>query len=136
MRAQYKNNSYRRKDKTPIEIEGILPMEDFNVREIDNSLVFFLKKLRRAKVTLRNYDEFDGTVKIETGGSGALYCKLLNGICKYYKTGDVFEGKYQEIYYGPDGIHVMGIHDSGHVVLLGKLRDELVYENGRMGIQP
>lgn len=106
MRAQYKNNSYRRKDKTPIEIEGILPMEDFNVREIDNSLVFFLKKLRRAKVTLRNYDEFDGTVKIETGGSGALYCKLLNGICKYYKTGDVFEGKYQEIYYGPDGIHV------------------------------
>lgn len=106
MRAQYKNNSYRRKDKTPIEIEGILPMEDFNVREIDNSLAFFLKKLRRAKVTLRNYDEFDGTVKIETGGSGALYCKLLNGTCKYYKTGDVFEGKYQEIYYGPDGIHV------------------------------
>lgn len=106
MRAQYKNNSYVARDKTPITIEGILPMEDFNAREIDNSLTFFLKKLKRAKVTLRNYDEFNGTVKIDTGSRGALYCKLLNGTCKYYKTGDVFEGKYQEIYYDSDGIHM------------------------------
>ena len=101
MRAQNQKYGYEAKDNVPIEIEGILPMKNFN-----NSLRFFLNNLQRAKVTLKNHDEFNGTVKVETNSDGTLNCELLNGTYKYHKTGDVFEGKYQEIYYGPDGIHV------------------------------
>lgn len=117
MRAQNEDNGYEAKDKTPIEVEGILPMEDFDVEVLDNSLLSFLDKLKRAKVILKNYDEFDGTVKLKTETEtyrtpygvnllGKINCEFLNGTYKYHSTGDVFEGKYQEIYYDSDGIHV------------------------------
>lgn len=105
MRAKDDYSEYEAGNKEPMLIEGILPMEDFHVREIDDSMISFLDKLKRAKVILKNYDEFDGTVKIKTINV-SLYCNLLNGTYKYHKTGDVFIGKYQDIYYDSFGIHI------------------------------
>ena len=105
MRAKSKYDDYTA-GTAPVAVEGILPVEDFNVEEINDSLIFFLDKLERAKIIKRNGDEFDGTVKIEMGNDWELNCKLLNGTYKYHETGDVFVGDYQEIYYDKDGIHV------------------------------
>lgn len=105
MRAGYENNgSEAKKDTTLVSVGGILPMEDFDVKALDNSLIFLLNKLKRAKIVLRNNDEFDGTVKIKFGNYGTLNYELLNGTYKYHSTGDVFVGDYQRIYYDQNGI--------------------------------
>lgn len=104
MRAQNKNSGYDAKDTMPVAVEGILPKEDFDVKVLDSSLIFLLNKLERAKIILKNNDEFDGTVKIKAGNYGTLNCELLNGTYKYHSTGDVFVGDYQRIYYDQNGI--------------------------------
>lgn len=106
MQVKYENNGYEAKDTTLVSVEGILPMEDFDVKAFDNSLIFLLNKLKRAKIIFRNKDEFDGTVKIKAGNYGTLNYELLNGTYKYHSTGDVFVGDYQRIYYDQNGIHV------------------------------
>ena len=105
MRAQNKNSGYDAKDTMPVAVEGILPKEDFDVKVLDSSLIFLLNKLERAKIILKNNDEFDGTVKIKAGNYGTLNCELLNGTYKYHSTGDVFVGDYQKIHL-EDRIHI------------------------------
>lgn len=118
MRAKYEDNDYEAKDTTIVAVEGILPMSDFKINTpINISLFSLLDKLERAKVTLKNRDEFDGTVKLKTETKtfrtpygmnvlGNLNCEFLNGTYKYHSTGDVFIGECQTIYYDSDGIHI------------------------------
>lgn len=118
MRAKYEDNDYEAKDTTIVAVEGILPMSDFKINTpINTSLFSLLDKLERAKVTLKNRDEFDGTVKLKTETKtfrtpygmnvlGNLNCEFLNGTYKYHSTGDVFIGECQTIYYDSDGIHI------------------------------
>ena len=116
MRAKDEDDGYKVKDTTLVAVEGILPMGDFDINSpINTSLFSLLDKLECAKVTLKNRDEFDGTVKLKTGIErfstpygmnvfGKINCELLNGTYKYHSTGDVFVGDYQRIYYGQNGI--------------------------------
>lgn len=118
MRAKYEDDGYKAKDTTLVAVEGILPVENFDIHSpINTSLFSLLDKLEYAKVTLKNRDEFDGTVKLKTGIEkfrtpygmnvfGKLNCELLNGTYKYHSTGDVFVGECQTIYYDSNGIHI------------------------------
>lgn len=117
MRAKNDYGKYEVRNKKPMLVEGILPMEDFDIdRSISDSIITLVYKLERAKVTLGDRDEFDGTVKLHkkveqplsgviTFDERVLECELLNGTYKYHSTGDVFVGDYQKIYLG-DRIHI------------------------------
>ena len=117
MRAKNDYDRYIAKSKLPILVEGILPLEDFDIKSaIGIPLMTLMHKLKCAKVTLKSRDEFDGTVKLKrriegivkvgAAGEEELDCELLNGTYKYHLTGDVFVGEYQRIYHDPSGIHI------------------------------
>ena len=114
MRAKDEKNGYEAKGTTLVAVEGILPMEGFDIDTPKNTSLFsLLDKLEHAKVTLKKRDEFDGTVKLKTEierfrtpyGMN-IFGKINCEFCKYHSTGDVFVGDYQRIYYDNNGIHI------------------------------
>ena len=67
MRAKDEKNGFEAKETTLVAVEGILPMEGFDIDTPKNTSLFsLLDKLEHAKVTLKKRDEFDGTVKLKT----------------------------------------------------------------------
>lgn len=114
MRAKDEKGGYEAKGTTLVAVEGILPMEGFDIDTPKNTSLFsLLDKLEHAKVTLKKRDEFDGTVKLKTEIErfrtpygmnifGKINCEFY----KYHSAGDVLVGDYQRIYYDNNGIHI------------------------------